>query len=193
MTNASDAADGLRIGARLRDARLRQGLTIEHVARLSNVTKGFVSRLERDMTSPSVTTLVTICEVLALPVGELFSAPKTDVVRRGAAPRIELTGEGIDERLLTPSGQGRLQLVHSTVEPGANGGAELYTLNAEVEVLHVLKGQIEVVFADHMEALSPGDTITFSGREPHTWRNPSTTRTAEALWIIAPASWATGS
>lgn len=193
MTEARDAGDGLRIGARLRDARLRQGLTIEHVARLSNVTKGFVSRLERDMTSPSVATLVAICEVLALPVGELFSAPKTDVVRRGAEPRIELTGEGVEERLLTPYGQGRLQLIHSTVEPGANGGAELYTLNAEVEVLHVLGGQLEVVFADHLEVVSAGDTITFSGREPHTWRNPSETLTAEALWIISPASWATGS
>ncbi|UDY24573.1 helix-turn-helix domain-containing protein [Nocardioides sp. Kera G14] len=193
MTEESETTAGLRIGARLRDARLRQGLTIEHVARLSNVTKGFVSRLERDMTSPSVATLVAICSVLALPVGELFAAPKTDVVRRGEAPRIELTGDGVDERLLTPPAQSRLQLVHSTVEPAASGGAELYTLNAELEVLHVLRGQIAVTFADHEETLAAGDTMTFSGREPHTWRNPSASRPAEALWIISPASWATGS
>jgi transcriptional regulator with XRE-family HTH domain len=193
VTNASEPADGLRIGARLRDARLRQGLTIDHVARLANVTKGFVSRLERDMTSPSVATLVAICAVLSIPVGELFSAPKTDVVRRGQAPRIELTGEGTEERLLTPPGQARLQLVHSTIEPGASGGAELYTLNAEVEVLHLLAGRLELIFTGHQETLSAGDTMTFSGREPHTWRNPSATGTTEALWIISPASWATGS
>ena len=145
------------------------------------------------MTSPSVATLVAICAVLFLPVGELFSAPKTDVVRRGQAPRIELTGEGVEERLLTPPAQARLQLVHSTIEPGASAGTELYTLNAEVEVLHVLHGRLELVFTGHQEVLSAGDTMTFSGREPHTWRNPSTTSTTEALWIISPASWATGS
>lgn len=187
-----EESTGLRIGPRLRDARLRQGLTMDHVARLTGLTKGFISRLERDMTSPSVATLVTICEVLALPVGELFAAPKTELVRGAAAPRIELTGDGVEEHLLTPRGQSRLQLVRSTIEPSATGGTELYTLNAELEVLHVLRGQLELVFTARTELLRAGDTMTFSGREPHTWRNPSAARTAEALWIIAPAAWATG-
>jgi transcriptional regulator with XRE-family HTH domain len=58
----------LRIGARLRDARQRQGLTIDQVAQSTGLTKGFISRIERDMTSPSVSTLVTVCAALSLPV-----------------------------------------------------------------------------------------------------------------------------
>src|SRR6476620_7561773 len=135
---ATDSANP-RIGARLRDARQRQGLTIEQVAQLTGLTKGFLSRVERDITSPSVATLVAVCETLSLQVGALFAAPQTDVVRRQSAPRIQLTGEGVEERLLTPRDQARLQLVRSKIEPLANGGADLYTLNSQVEVLHVLR------------------------------------------------------
>lgn len=181
----------LRIGARLRDARRRQGLTIDQVARSTGLTKGFISRIERDMTSPSVSTLVTVCAALSLPVGELFVTPKTDVVRGADAPYIQLAGPGADERLLTPRGQGRLQLVRSVIDPGGTGGEELYTLNCEVEVVHVVRGRLELVFSRSAELLETGDTMTFSGREPHTWRNPDPDEAAEALWVIAPASWDT--
>jgi hypothetical protein len=33
--------------------------------------------------------------------------------------------------------------------------------------------------------------MTFSGREPHTWRNPDPNEAAEALWVIVPAPWDT--
>ena len=183
--------NGLRIGPRLRDARLRQGLTIDQVATSADVTKGFISRIERDLTSPSVTTLVTLCEVLSLPVGELFASPKTAVIRRAEAPRVHLTGSGADEHLLTPRGQARLQLIRSVIEPGGTGGAELYTLNCELEVVLVLKGKLRLDFSQHSEVLTVGDAMTFSGREPHTWVNPDGSRTAEVIWIVAPAPWDT--
>ncbi|MEV5710327.1 helix-turn-helix domain-containing protein [Actinoallomurus sp. NPDC052274] len=179
----------LRIGARLRDARQRQGLTIDQVAQSTGLTKGFISRIERDVTSPSVSTLVTVCAALSLPVGELFTAPKTDVVRKDEAPAIQLTGHGAAERLLTPRGQGRVQLVRSVIEPGGTGGAELYTLNCEVEVVHVLRGTLRVQFSESATLLAEGDTLTFSGREPHSWLNPDEKVSAEALWVIVPAPW----
>lgn len=178
-----------RIGARLRAARVRQGLTLDNVAGAAGVTKSFLSRLERDETSPSVATLQVICEVLSLPMGALFEAPQYDVVRAGEAPSILLVGEGVDERLLTPRGQPQVQVVRSRVEPGGSGGEELYTLDCDVEVLHVLEGRLAVTMADTTVELASGDTLTFAGREPHTWRNLDPDRGAELLWIISPASW----
>lgn len=178
-----------RIGARLRAARLRQGLTLEALAAAAGVTKSFLSRLERDETSPSVATLQTVCEVLSLPIGALFEAPEYELVRGGSAPGILLVGEGADERLLTPRGQPRVQVVRSTVAPGGNGGADLYTLDCDVEVVHVIEGAIEVVVVDTTMRLDAGDTLTLSGREPHTWRNVSPDEPAEVMWVIAPASW----
>jgi len=183
--------DRPRIGARLRAARQRQGLTIDQVAAAADVTKGFVSRVERDETSPSVATLVTLCEVLSLPVGTLFDVAETDLIRRAEAPEIHLTGDGAAETLITPRGQSRLQMIRSFIEPGGSGGEELYTLNCELEVLHVLKGRVELVFSKETHRLMAGDTVTFAGREPHTWRNPDPARAAEAIWVIVPASWDT--
>ncbi|GAB3869174.1 helix-turn-helix domain-containing protein [Nocardioides maradonensis] len=178
-----------RIGARLRAARVRQGLTLDNVAGAAGVTKGFLSRLERDETSPSVATLQVICEVLSLPIGSLFEAPEHDVVRAEEAPGILLVGDGVDERLLTPRGQPQVQVVRSTVQSGGSGGDDLYTLDCDVEIVHVLKGRIEVVMVDTTVRLGPGDTLTFKGREPHTWRNLDEKRSAELMWIIAPAAW----
>ncbi|MGB3337961.1 MAG: helix-turn-helix transcriptional regulator, partial [Devosia sp.] len=52
------------IGTKLRTARKTRGLTLDQVAQAAGLTKGFVSRLERDDVSPSVASLVTVCEVL---------------------------------------------------------------------------------------------------------------------------------
>ena len=180
-----------RIGARLRAARQRQGLTLENLATSTGVTKSFLSRIERDETSPSVSTLQNICEVLSVPVGSLFGAPALDLVRQGDAPGILLVGEGAHERLLTPRAQPLLQLVRSSIGPGGSGGPDFYTLNCEVEVVHVLLGRLEVSMSEETVTLEAGDTLTFSGREPHTWRNPDPSAPAEAIWAILPASWHT--
>jgi transcriptional regulator with XRE-family HTH domain len=188
-TPAQVRAADLQLGPRLRDARQRQGLTIDQLAAATGLTKGFLSRMERNIASPSVASLVLVCEALSLPVGALFAAPRTDLIRAGEAEQIMLSGRHVDERLLTPRGQSRLQVIRSVIEPGGGGDDELYTLNSEVEVLHVLKGELEVRFPGRTERLAVGDTLTFSGREPHTWRNPSAKRPATVLWVITPAPW----
>ena len=90
----------LAIGAKIRAARQAQRMTIEQVAESTGLTKGFLSRVERDLTSPSVASLVTLCQVLSLSIGDLFAQPDTHLVRLAEAPRISLGGEGIVERLL---------------------------------------------------------------------------------------------
>src|SRR5674476_992018 len=121
--------DRIRVGARLRASRRAQGLTIDQVAEATRLTKGFISRVERDETSPSVATLLTLCQVLSLSVGSLFEAPETQVVALKDAPLINMGGSGAVERLVTPRGQSRVQVLHSTLQAGADGGEEFYTIN----------------------------------------------------------------
>ena len=179
----------VRIGSKLRAARTANGYTLDQLAAASGLTKGFLSRVERDETSPSVATLITLCEVMSIDVGSLFAAPVVALVRRDTAPAINLGGAGVSEKLMTPRGQGRLQLVHSRIEPGGTGGTDLYTINCEVEVLYVLKGTIELCFSDRRQRLGAGDALTFAGGEPHTWVNASQSRSAEAVWVLVPAPW----
>jgi transcriptional regulator with XRE-family HTH domain len=174
------------IGSKLRSTRQLRGLTLDQVAGAAGLTKGFVSRLERDDVSPSVASLVSVCEVLGLRVGELFDPTPTSVVRADEGRLINFGGEGAVERLITPGTQTALEVIHSVIEPGGNGGEELYALACDAECAYVLSGTVEVVLEDHVETLSAGDAMTFPGRTPHTWRNPGP-RQCKVLWILAPA------
>lgn len=185
----SPTTNGIKIGSRLRAARQAHGYTLDQLAVSAGLTKGFLSRVERDETSLSVASLITLCEVMSLDVGSLFRVPEVAVVRRDTAPAINLGGTGVAERLMTPRGQSQVQVVHSDVEPGGTGGTDFYTINCDFEVVYVLAGGIEMLFTDRREQLSVGDALTFPGGEPHTWRNISETEPAALIWVLTPAPW----
>ncbi|MCR2762485.1 helix-turn-helix domain-containing protein [Microbacterium sp. zg.B48] len=174
------------IGSRLRAARQMRSLTILQVAESTGLTKGFLSRVERDLTSPSVSTLVAICDVVGISIGDVFSATDSQLVRADDAPRINLGGIDAVEHLLSPRHNARFQVIRSSVSPGGNGGDELYTINADAELLHVLSGAVTVFFSDGQLDLRAGDSITFDGREPHQWRSELG---VELLWVLVPAAW----
>ncbi|RGE15874.1 helix-turn-helix transcriptional regulator [Leucobacter sp. wl10] len=177
----------VRIGAQLRASRRAQGLTLEQLARATGLSKGFVSRIERDETMPSVPTLVQICQALSLAIGSLFAEPDIQRIALADAPRINMGGSGADERLVTPRAEDRVQVLRSSLAPNASGGSALYTVNCSVESLHVVSGELEVLFADRRMTLAAGDTVTFPGRTPHTWCSGSAG--AETVWVLVPAAW----
>ncbi len=184
---AQATAGGVALGGRLRAARSARGLTLEKVAEATGLTKGFLSRLERDEVSPSVASLVAVCEVLGIRVGELFDSPATSVVRAAEGRRINFGGRDVAEYLLTPGTQGDVQVIHSVVAAGGTGGDELYTLDCDTEFVYVVRGELEVSLSTGSELLAAGDAFTFPGREPHTWRNASGSEPCEVLWVLAPA------
>jgi transcriptional regulator with XRE-family HTH domain len=181
------SAAPVAIGSRIRAARQAQRLTIEHVADATGLTKGFLSRVERDLTSPSVASLVTLCQVLSISVGDLFTVPETHLTRRDDGPRISLGGEGIVERLLTARSERRLQIIQAEIEPHGRGESELYAVDCEVDVLHIISGRLTLIMANESFDLQAGDTLSFPGREPHSWINRSN-QPVQALWILVPAA-----
>lgn len=174
-----------QVGVRLRNARLARRYTLEQAASLAGVTKGFLSRVERDLTSPSVSSLVTLCQVLGIEVGSLFEAPTTALIRYDDAVPVDLGGSGIDERLITGRDERRVQMLRGVIEPGGSGEAEPYAIDCELEVWHVVQGQLEVQLHEETVTLNAGDTLTFPGREPHTWRNPSDEETV-VIFVLVP-------
>lgn len=177
----------VQIGAKLRGARRAQSLTLEQLATSTGLTKGFISRIERDDTMPSVPTLVQLCQALSLPIGSLFEEPELQLIRRADAPRVNLGGIGVDDRMVTPRSEDRVQILRSALEPYSSGGEELYTISCEIESLHVISGDITIVLPDRQVQLYADDTLTFPGRTPHTWRAGE--HGAEAVWVLVPAPW----
>ena len=61
------------IGNKLKELRVLKGLTQEELADRSELSKGFISQLERNLTSPSITTLMDILQCLGTSIGEFFN------------------------------------------------------------------------------------------------------------------------
>src|ERR1700756_4833042 len=144
---ADSGPDGARIGAQLRAARLAARMSMAEVAEQAGLTKGFVSKLERDLANVSVASLIRLCDALGISVGSLFQAPKGEVVRRDARPRINFGGRKMTEYLLTPAGEKRGATILSDIEPGGGSGQEPYELPAGVEFVFILAGQLRVTVA----------------------------------------------
>lgn len=185
--NPEAGSGDIRIGAQLRACRLAQNLTLEQLAEATGVTRGFLSRLERDATSPSLATLLQICEALSISIGSLFEPPEVQRIALDDAPRINMGGQGALERQVTPRSESRVQLIRSSLAPNASGGEALYTVNCDLEVLHVVAGSLYLRLSDREERLVAGDTLTFPGRSPHTWTTGADG--AEVLWALIPAAW----
>ncbi|WP_211161023.1 helix-turn-helix domain-containing protein [Microcella alkalica] len=181
-------ASDVRIGARLRAARLARGLTLEAVGAAAGISQGFVSKLERDQVSPSVASLVAICEAVGLKVGELFEPPPSQIVRAGEGAPINFGGEGAEEFLLTPGTQTDVEVIRSIIDPGGTAGDDLYSLDCDVEFVYVLRGRLTIILGDDEHELAAGDSMTFRGRDPHTWHNASAEEGCEVLWVLAPAT-----
>ena len=177
----------VQIGARLRAARLGRGLTLGQVASAAGLTEGFVSKLERDQVSPSVASLVAVCDAVGLRVGDLFEPPVTSIVRAGKGAPINFGGEKVREYLLSPGNQSHIEVLQSIIEPGGSAGEELYSLDCEIEFVFVIKGTLEMRLGAESFVLETGDSMTFKGKEPHSWKNPSATEGCQVLWMMAPA------
>ena len=69
------------IGNKLKELRVLKGLTQEELADRSELSKGFISQLERNLTSPSITTLMDILQCLGTSIGEFFNeTPEEQIV-----------------------------------------------------------------------------------------------------------------
>jgi transcriptional regulator with XRE-family HTH domain len=187
IAGADIQGDGARIGAQLHAARLARRKTLSEVAEASGLTKGFVSKLERDQASASVASLLRLCEALGISVGALFHASPGEVIRHNAYQPINFGGIGVAEYLLTPHGERRVQAILSEISPGGGSGDELYSLPADVEFVFVLEGQLQIQLRDQDILLEPGDALTFPPRTKHTFRSVRPDGPTRVLWVFSPA------
>lgn len=174
------------IGRRLREEREARRLTLAQLAEACDLTKGYLSKVEREQATPSVASLLRLCGVLGLSIGELFEEHNGDLVRASQYPPINFGGQNMREALLTPTLERRLQVIHSCISPGGGSGAELYSLPVDVEMVFVLDGELEISLDGEVHRLYAGDALTFAPSVPHAFTNPQPSDDTCVLWILTP-------
>ncbi|BCP53587.1 hypothetical protein K32_22040 [Kaistia sp. 32K] len=175
-------SDPLKVGVKIREARKQRRLTLQRVAEATGLSIGFLSQVERDITTPSLSSLVTIAKVLDLPVSAFLHQPEIPnaVSRREGRDSYAINPAWISyERLSTTFPGQMLNAVKMNVPPRYLSET---TAHEGEEIVYVLSGTIRYVIDDTNFDLKAGDTLHFSAQRPHRVQNP-TDQIAEVLSV----------
>ena len=189
VAKAEPAMD-VAVGQRIRDLRRTRAMSLEAVAARTDLSIGFLSQIERGLSSPSLRVLATLADVLGVGIAGLFgakedaaAAPDAIVTRERQRAELNLWRTGISKQLLSPAGsEGRLNLFLVHMEPGGSTGDELYTHDGEEAGL-VIEGEMKLTVDAESWTLKHGDSFRFASRRPHRFSNPSSNSKAVVLWV----------
>jgi transcriptional regulator with XRE-family HTH domain len=181
------------LGAAIRTHRKAAGLTLQEVAQKADLSISYLSQIERNLLTPSLSTLKRVADVLSIPAGELMfssdgaSGPGTaiGVVRRKSRKRLFFPGSDICYEMLTPDMRRRASLLWIVAPPGSESGS-VFSHEGEDGVV-VLSGVLDVEVGDVWHVLEAGDSIYFNAELSHRWRN-SHSEPVEAIWLSTPPS-----
>jgi len=186
----AEPAMDVAVGQRIRDLRRTRAMSLEAVAARTDLSIGFLSQIERGLSSPSLRVLATLADVLGVGIAGLFGAKENDaaapnaiVTRERQRAELNLWRTGISKQLLSPAGsEGRLNLFLVHMEPGGSTGDELYTHDGEEAGL-VIEGEMKLTVDAESWTLKHGDSFRFASRRPHRFSNPSSDSKAVVLWV----------
>ncbi len=178
----------MQLGKKIRDLRLRRGMTVQQLAQASRLSKGFISQVENDHTSPSLTTLQDLARALETSVAYLVveEEPVPFVVRARERQRVNLGGNTSSVEVLSASPKRNLELLIAELPPGMPAGDKRHYHHGEECVL-CLEGRVTLTFGEHVLTLETGDSCHFDGRVPHAVENADGA-IARVLIAITPAA-----
>lgn len=177
----------MKIGERLKRLRMVNSLTQEELASRADVTKGFISQLENDATSPSIATLKDIVDVFGISMQEFFSdTAEAENIVYGKDSRVQSTDDdaGVKVELLVPGAQNReMDPVLVTLKPGEEMAEQDYHEGEEFG--YVLSGRIQLSLDDRVYTAKKDECFYFSSDRKHRLKNIGTTD-AKILWVVTP-------
>ena len=179
----------MEIGSKIKRLRVRLGLTQEELAARTELTKGFISQLERDITSPSIATLMDILETLGTNVSEFFSDRVDDGIMVYSAEDMFIKEDeeaGVSIRwLVTNAQKNAMEPILVTLAPGAS--TEQQDPHEGEEVGYVLSGTVTLVCGEQKHKVRRGAAFYFRPNGVHYLTNSGKTET-KVLWVSTPPS-----
>lgn len=173
-------------GAKIRDLRLKNRLTQEELADRAELTKGYISQLENDLTSPSIATLTDILTLLGSSLGEFFA--DSDNTQLVFTPEDYFEKDYGDEKIswIVPTAQkNEMEPVIVELQKGASTDFDIPHEGEEFG--YVLEGEIAVVVGGRTSRAKKGDTFYFSSDRKHCIQNVFD-GVSKVLWVSCPPS-----
>ena len=181
-------SDAKSIGQDIRALRNSRKMTLEQLAGEAGKSVGWLSQVERGISTPTMTDLHAIARVLGVPLSLFFGiadAPQDEqglIVRADARREIGERDNGLVETLVSPDLTDDFEVIHSTFLP--HSALEQGRRRATTEVAYVIAGKLDICIEERRFTVAAGDSFRIKGSE-YRWANPYDDP-AHAIWVISP-------
>ena len=177
----------MNLGALIRRHRKERKLTLKAVAERAHISEGFLSQVENAVSSPSVDTLIGICNAIGVQAGDLLNqvheAEKIVLIRRAELEEVDVPRSGFaTRRFFPPENRSIVDSAILVLRPEKSIPVRQGVKNSQ-ELLCVLRGYLELAYGEQILSLAEGDAVHYMSRPEH---QPITNRTKEpavALWV----------
>lgn len=176
------------LGTDLRALRKSRGLTLENLAAQLGKSVGWISQIERDISSPTTRDLEQIASLFGVPLSLFFGVPRAPkdeyglVVRSHNRRELGEREDGLIEALLSPDLTDSFEMLHSTFMPGARCNEDI--VRETEEVGYLVSGRLDIWLGGKIHHLLAGDSFRIRN-QPYRWSNPYH-QPAVAVWVISP-------
>ncbi|MCI9151917.1 MAG: cupin domain-containing protein [Lachnospiraceae bacterium] len=176
------------IGNRMKELRIQYGLTQQELADRSELSKGFISQLERNLTSPSIGTLLDIIQCLGTTPAEFFTDEEPEQLVFKDEDYFEKEDEEAGSRIewLVPNAQkNSMEPLRLTLKP--QGTSPIYEPHEGEEFGYVLKGAVKVFYGARSFVVRQGESFYFHSGKKH-YIECTGGRPASLIWVSTPPS-----
>ena len=175
-----------KIGRRIRDLRNRNGLTQQELADRTELTKGFISQLERGQVSASIVTLMDLIECLGTTPADFFRTDEEKVVYSSEEYFEKIDDAGNSIEWVIPTAQKyRMEPLLVVLQPHAS--LEEDKPHDGEEFGYLMSGRLQLRLQDKIYNVRAGESFYYQAAVEHQIINPGS-RPAKFLWISTPPS-----
>lgn len=181
------------IGERIREIRHEKGMTSKELAEKANVTQGYISQIERDIISPSMSVLSRISAALDAPLVALLAQQEQDtvnVIKKNKRTKIKFADVNLEYDFLTPYGRDKspaaqMEVVEYRLAPKSWGSNDVMLHPECAECSFVLEGTLEYHVGNEIYTIHAGDCLYLPPAIPHQLYNPGDVG-VRVLGVITP-------
>lgn len=182
------------VGTEIRKLRKMRKMTLSNLGDVTGLSVGYLSQIERNLSSPTVKALFDISHALGVSInwffheGESAQQDEEQFVVRHSKRRSIRYEAGITDQLLNTSAVQSFEFLYSTFEPQATTErADPYAHEGE-ECGIVISGQLQLFIDGTVYSLQAGDSFSFPSTLKHSYFNPVDDK-AEVIWCTSPPSY----
>ncbi|NLC18707.1 MAG: cupin domain-containing protein [Clostridiales bacterium] len=176
------------IGSKIRELRIQKNLTQEELADRAELSKGFISQLERNLTSPSIATLVDILQCLGTNLEEFFTGTSSEQVVFKKTDYFEKYDSELKNEVkwIIPNAQKNImEPILLTLEAG--GSTYPDNPHEGEEFGYVISGSIILHIGNRQYKVKKGESFYFTANKQH-HITASEKSGATLLWVSTPPS-----